>query len=122
MIRSVKFVSIPVRDQDAALEFYTTKLGFSIVTDQPFGPQRWIELRPAKGETRVVLFTGEGDEKRIGTFMPLSFECDNVDKTYEELREKGVEFDKPPTKQHWGNFAILKDQDGNKLLISSGGG
>jgi catechol 2,3-dioxygenase-like lactoylglutathione lyase family enzyme len=122
MIRSVKFVSIPVRDQDAALEFYTAKLGFSIVTDQPFGPQRWIELRPAKGETRVVLFTGEGEEKRIGTFMNLSFECDNVDKTYEELRDKGVEFDKPPTKQHWGNFAILKDQDGNKLLISSGGG
>ena len=45
MIRSVKFVSIPVRDQQAALEFYTTKLGFSIVTDQPFGAggQRWIE-------------------------------------------------------------------------------
>ncbi len=122
MIRSVKFVSIPVRDQDAALEFYTTKLGFSIVTDQPFGPQRWIELRPAKGDTRVVLFTGEGEEKRIGTFMNLSFECDNVDKTYEELREKGVEFEKPPTKQHWGNFAIFKDQDGNKLLMSSGGG
>jgi catechol 2,3-dioxygenase-like lactoylglutathione lyase family enzyme len=122
MIRCVKFVSIPVRDQEAALEFYTTKLGFSIVTDQPFGAQRWIELRPAKGETRVVLFTSEGEEKRIGTFMNLSFECDNVDKTYEELRAKGVEFEKPPTKQHWGNFAILKDQDGNKLLISSGGG
>lgn len=123
MIRSVKFVSIPVHDQDAALEFYTTKLGFAIVTDQPMGPgKRWIELRPAKGETRVVLFTGEGEEKRIGTFMNLSFECDNVERTYAELREKGVEFEKPPIKQHWGNYAILKDQDGNKLLLSSGGG
>ncbi len=120
MIRMIKFVSIPTRDQDAALEFYTTKLGFSIVTDQPFGGgQRWIEMRPPKGETRLVLFTAEGDEKRIGSFMNLSFECDNVEKTYEEFKAKGVEFEKPPTKEHWGHYAIFKDADGNKFVMSS---
>jgi hypothetical protein len=36
MIRGVKFASIPVTDQDKALAFYTEKLGFRIVTDQPF--------------------------------------------------------------------------------------
>src|SRR5262249_35173695 len=45
MIRGVKFVSIPVTDQDRALKFYTETLGFRLVTDQPFSPeQRWIEL------------------------------------------------------------------------------
>jgi catechol 2,3-dioxygenase-like lactoylglutathione lyase family enzyme len=46
MIKQIKFVSIPVEDQDRALDFYTEKLGFTIITDQPFDEkQRWIELR-----------------------------------------------------------------------------
>jgi Glyoxalase/Bleomycin resistance protein/Dioxygenase superfamily len=58
MIKSVKFVSIPVRDQNQALEFYTKKLGFQIMTDQPFGGgRRWIELRIPGADTEVVLFT-----------------------------------------------------------------
>src|SRR3979490_2022292 len=76
MIKQIKFVSIPVRDQNRALDFYTEKLGFTIITDQPFDEkQRWIELRVPKAETRVVLFTAEGEEKRIGTFMTMSYEC-----------------------------------------------
>src|SRR5947199_8069094 len=72
MIKQIKFVSIPVSDQNRALDFYTEKLGFTIITDQPFDDkQRWIELRVPKAETRVVLFTPEGDEKRIGTFMNM---------------------------------------------------
>ena len=58
MIKAVKFVSIPVRDQEQALAFYTEKLGFQILTDQPFdAKQRWIELRIPGSETKVVLFT-----------------------------------------------------------------
>ena len=83
MIKQIKFVSIPVRDQNRALIFYTDKLGFTIITDQPFNEkQRWIELRIPKAETRVVLFTSEGDEKRIGSFMNMSYTCDGIDKTY----------------------------------------
>ncbi len=44
MISHIKFVSVPVRDQNRALDFYTEKLGFTIITDQPFDEkQRWIE-------------------------------------------------------------------------------
>jgi catechol 2,3-dioxygenase-like lactoylglutathione lyase family enzyme len=67
MITHIKFVSIPTRDQDAALAFYTEKLGFRVITDQPFGPQRWIELRVGSSETRFVLFTPPGQEDRIGS-------------------------------------------------------
>src|SRR5438045_457937 len=83
MISHLKFASIPVRDQNRALDFYTEKLGFTIVTDKPFdGKQRWIELRIPKAETRVVLFTPEEHVGRIGTFSGLSFACDDVEKTY----------------------------------------
>ena len=120
MIRGVKFVSIPVRDQNRALDFYTDKLGFTIITDQPFDEkQRWIELRVPKAETRVVLFTMEGDEKKIGSMMPATFSCDDIDKTYEELKGRGVELEGPPQKQPWGTYAMFKDADGNQLVLSS---
>ena len=81
MITNIKFVSIPVRDQNRALDFYTEKLGFTIITDQPFDEkQRWIELRIPKAETRVVLYTMEGQEDRIGTFSPIVFACADVAK------------------------------------------
>src|ERR1700733_2955037 len=102
MIKAVKFVSIPVKNQDQALNFYTQKLGFQILTDQPFdGKQRWLELSIPGGETRVVLFTPTGHEERIGTFSNITFVSENVDKTYAELSSRGVEFPQPPKKEHW---------------------
>ena len=118
MITHIKFVSIPTRNQDAALAFYTEKLGFKLVTDQPFSDkQRWIEMRIGGSDTRFVLFTM--DESRIGKFFDGALACDNVEKTYEELKAKGVEFMEPPKKEHWGTFATFKDPDGNQFLLST---
>ena len=38
MIRGVKIASIPVRNQDVSLKFYTEKLGFKVATDQEMAP------------------------------------------------------------------------------------
>ena len=120
MITHVKFVSIPVKDQNKALAFYTQKLGFKVLTDQPFGEgKRWIELEVPGAETKVVLITPPGHEDRIGTFSNIDFAADNVEKTYQELKQKGVEFTVPPTKQPWGIYAQFKDPDGNEFIISS---
>ena len=120
MIRRMKFTSVPVRDQDRALNFYVNILGFILQTDQPMGPGfRWIELRPPRGETGIALFTPPGLEDRIGTFTGISFECDDVQKTFEELTAKGVEFAKPPKTESWGVAAIMKDSEGNQIVLGS---
>jgi predicted enzyme related to lactoylglutathione lyase len=120
MITQLKFVGIPTSDQQRAVRFYTEKLGFSISTDQPFGEkQRWIELRIANAGTRVVLFTPEGHENRIGTFFNGAFACDDVAATWRQLKERGVEFVSEPTKTQWGEFAVFKDPDGNQFVLSS---
>ena len=72
MIRGIKFACVPTRDQDRALKFFTEKLGFRVMTDQPFGAQRWIELGIPGAESQLVLFTPEGHEDRIGGFQPLA--------------------------------------------------
>jgi predicted enzyme related to lactoylglutathione lyase len=120
MIKAIKFTSIPVSDQNRALDFYTKKLGFQIVTDQPFdGSQRWIELSIPGAKTGLTLFTPKGHEDRVGSFTGISFECDDVQKTYEDLVAKGVEFAMPPKTEQWGTSAILKDVDGNQFVLSS---
>ena len=120
MITHVKFVGIPTRDQERALKFYTESLGFEVATDQPFNEkQRWIELRIGHSQTRVVLFTPEGHEERIGTFFNGSIACDDVEATYRQLRQRGVEFIQEPQKQPWGTFAKFKDPDGNQFVLSS---
>jgi predicted enzyme related to lactoylglutathione lyase len=120
MITSLKFMSIPVQDQDRALKFYTEKLGFKVATNQEMGPgKRWIELRIGKAETRIVLFTMDGEEGRVGTRMNCSLACDDVEATYRQLAERGVEFEGPPQKQPWGSYAIMKDSEGNRFVVGS---
>lgn len=120
MIKRIKFLGIPVRDQERALNFYTAKLGFRVLTNQQFSEaQRWIELTIPGAETGVVLFTPEGHEDRIGTFVNTSWEVDNLEKTFAELQKNGVEFAGALQEQPWGKFVIMKDSEGNQIVLSS---
>jgi catechol 2,3-dioxygenase-like lactoylglutathione lyase family enzyme len=120
MIKGVKFVSIPVRDQDRALEFYTKKLGMRVITDSPFDDkQRWIELGIPRADTKVVLFTASGQDRMIGGFMNITFVADDVVATAADLKTKGVEFVQGPHKSDWGTAAIFKDADGNVFVLST---
>lgn len=119
MIRGISIASIPVRNQDAALKFYTEKLGFKVLTDQPFNSQRWIELLIPGAESKLALFTPEGHENRIGSFQPVTFWCDDVHATVKTMKAKGVEFAAEPKTEVWGTMAIFKDVDGNQFVLSN---
>ncbi len=118
MITRADTVSIDVSDQDRALDFYTNKLGFEKLMDEPMSPEtelRWIEVAPSGAETHIVLFKPTGQEDRIGTFLNVIFHCDDIYATYEELRGRRVEFSQEPTEQPWGLWAQFKDQDNNEI-------
>lgn len=120
MIKQVKHVSIPVKNQDRAIEFYTKKLGFEIACDVPFADnQRWIEIKIPGSDTQLVLFTPQGHEDRIGTFSNIMFSCDEIEKTYENMKKRGVDFSHPPKKEPWGTYTIFKDCEGNSFCLSS---
>lgn len=122
MLKRIKFVGIPVRDQQRALEFWTRTLGLQVVTDQPMGDGgRWIELKILGAQTGIALYTPKGHEDRIGTFQNMSFLVDDVEKAYRQLSERGVEFPQPPKKQPWGTSAVFQDPDGNTFVMGDSG-
>jgi catechol 2,3-dioxygenase-like lactoylglutathione lyase family enzyme len=122
MIRGIKFVGIPVSDQDISLKFFTESMGFKVTTDQPFNEkQRWIELLIPGADTGLALFTPEGHEDRIGQFQSISFWCDDVFATANVLKSKGVVFTQEPKNETWGSAAIFKDPDGNQYVLASRG-
>ena len=117
MLKRIKFMTVPVTDQNRALEFYTKKLGLRVFTDQSMGDSRWIELQVPGAETMLVLF--QEKDHRPGATPAAVFVTDNVQTTYEGLKAKGVEFVQAPKKEHWGEHAILKDSEGNLVLIGT---
>ena len=120
MIKGIKFVGVPVRDQNVALKFYTEALGMKVMTDQPFTPQqRWIELKIPGADTGVTLFTPPGQEDRVGQFQSISFWCDDVFAEADALKKKGVRFTKEPATESWGTAAVFCDPDGNQFVLSS---
>jgi predicted enzyme related to lactoylglutathione lyase len=118
MLKRIKFATVPVENQARALDFYTKKLGLKVFTDQTMGASRWIELQVPGAETLLVLFPRANPEP--ATSVPaVVFVADNVKTTYAELQAKGVEFTQPPKKEPWGEHAILKDSEGNLIVLGT---
>jgi hypothetical protein len=55
---------------------------------------------------------------RKGTFGVAVFTCANIFATYEEMKAKGVEFTKVPTKEFYGTEATFKDDSGNWFSLA----
>jgi catechol 2,3-dioxygenase-like lactoylglutathione lyase family enzyme len=51
----LKFISVLVQDQERALDFYTTVLGFQKMADIPMGPYRWLTVTSPDGIAGVEL-------------------------------------------------------------------
>ncbi len=133
MIAKMTHVCVYVLNQERALDFYTNKLGFILKMDVPMGINaRWLTVTPPEQPDLQItlfpvavgtMFTEETkdlmkDLIEKGTFGPGVFTCNDVYATYEELKSKGVEFKKPPTKEFYGTEALFKDDSGNWFSLT----
>ena len=132
MISKMSITNIHVLDQDSAYEFYVNKLGFKLVDDIPMGPgTRWLTVSPPEQpDLQLVLFPvtvskmfpkeiAENLRELIkkGIFGCGVLTCRDIFATYEELKAKGVEFIKSPTKEFYGTEALFKDDSGNYFSL-----
>jgi catechol 2,3-dioxygenase-like lactoylglutathione lyase family enzyme len=85
-ITRIGTVLVPVSDQDAALRFFTERLGFETRIDGEFGGgERWIEVAPPGAETSLALVDSQA--------AAVSFATDDADAAHAELRAQGVDVD-----------------------------
>ncbi|NOZ52123.1 MAG: VOC family protein [Gammaproteobacteria bacterium] len=121
MISHIKLVNIVVKNQQDAIAFYTEKLGFKVIVDEPLGNDdaRWIELKPPQGQTRIILLKSDQQYVPAGGLSNIVFTTDNVEQTYFKLKTNGVLFKEPPNKQPWGLSAQFEDLDGNIFVLAS---
>ena len=117
-------VIVPVSDQDAAIAFYTEKLGFTLSADVPYAEgDRWVEVSPPGGGAAIALTTGMG-EFQPGRETGIALTSSDPKADHEELKGKGVQVDDELMGGD-GTVPLLfmfRDQDGNGLMIVEEGG
>jgi predicted enzyme related to lactoylglutathione lyase len=128
VITRMSHATVYVLDQDEALKFYRDKLGFEVRTDMTMDNGfRWLTVgAKTQPELDIILFAVKESpmfpaEKvklmrqllESGSMGPGVMAVDDCQKTYEELKAKGVEFMAPPAERFYGIEALFKDNSGN---------
>jgi catechol 2,3-dioxygenase-like lactoylglutathione lyase family enzyme len=124
-----------VHDQDAALAFYTEKLGFEVrsdVTLPELGDFRWLTVGPAGQPDFAITLMGipgppvmdAGTADQVKDLMGKGFAgtvfltTEDCQASYEELKGRGVEFSEPPEERPYGIDAGFRDPSGNSFRLT----
>jgi len=124
-----------VHDQDEALAFYTQKLGMEVrsdVTLPELGDFRWLTVGPAgQPDFAIVLMAIPGapvmeaeTAEQVRSLMAKGFAgtvfltTDDCQASYEELKDRGVEFTEQPEERPYGIDSGFRDPSGNSLRLT----
>ena len=96
MITKIGQIMLYVNNQDEAVQFWTKKVGFSVILEEDNGEgMRWIEIAPTKeAATSFVLH----NKKLIAEMQPelnlgtpsLMFFTDKLDELHKDLSDKNI--------------------------------
>jgi lactoylglutathione lyase len=118
-ISNIGVVMFTVADQDAALVFYTEKLGFEVRGDTRFGEHgemRWLEVAPPGSRAHLALNPPMFDEPGGG-----SIGVETADVLGEHARLKaigGIDLDPEPMRTPGAPLMfMLRDPDGNHVVV-----
>jgi catechol 2,3-dioxygenase-like lactoylglutathione lyase family enzyme len=131
MLNTITHSGIYVLDQDEALEFYVGKLGLEVAADVDLGFMRWLTIRVPGDPGREILLEKPGPpmhddataeqirELVTRGAMGLAFivTTDDCQRSYDELRARGVEFTDEPVEHFYGIDCGLRDPFGNALRL-----
>jgi catechol 2,3-dioxygenase-like lactoylglutathione lyase family enzyme len=134
MLKSLTNVNVWVHNQDAALSFYTDKLGMELrqdVTVPEFGNFRWLTVGLPGQDVGLALMDIPGPpvfdadtQAKLKELMAkgaaggLFFSTDDVQASYEELKSRGVEFQGEPEQQPYGIDVGFRDPSGNQIRMA----
>ncbi|MDQ6838731.1 MAG: VOC family protein [Actinomycetota bacterium] len=118
-VSNIGVAMFAVADQDAALAFYTDKLGFEVRGDTRFGENdemRWLEVAPPGSRARLALNPPMGGQPGGG-----SIGVETADVLGEHARLSavgGIDIDPEPMRTPGAPLMfMLRDPDGNNVIV-----
>lgn len=126
----VSQVTLVVRNQAVALEFYTERVGFEKKTDVALpGGGRWVSVGPKGQDLELALWEIDSavdptqkswsKDWAPGRAPPIVLRVANCAGVFDELKARGVRFLQPkPDERPWGTSATFADPDGNLFSLS----
>lgn len=114
-------MALVVSDYDEAIRFYTEKLDFILVEDTRLTEtKRWVLVRPPGKEGCCLLLAkadGAKQEKSVGNQTGgrvfLFLYTDDFQRDYHKMKERGINFVRPPKMEAYGTVAVFEDLYGN---------
>ena len=118
-VSNIGVAMFTVADQDAALAFYTEKLGWELRGDDRFGEDsemRWVEVAPPGSTARLALNPPMRDEPGGSA---IGVETTDVHAEHERLSAiDGVTISTPPMEMGGAPLMFsIADPDGNHIWI-----
>ena len=109
-------VALAVSNRKKALAFYTKKLGLDVLAED----DHWTVVGRKKGGLAIHLCEyGKPTPKSEKGNTGILFYTDGpMEKTYQELKKRGVKFSVPPEKVEWGWHCRFLDPDGNEIWLA----
>lgn len=116
-VQKIVVVSVPVTDPVRARHFYVEALGLDVIRDDSSVPgMHWIEVAPRGTDTALTLVTWF-DTMPPGSLQGLVLASDDVTGDHARLSALGVEFEQAPEVRPYGVEAVVRDPDGNRLVL-----
>jgi catechol 2,3-dioxygenase-like lactoylglutathione lyase family enzyme len=112
----ITVVSVPVSDPEQAKRFYVDTLGFELVRDDASTGLHWVQVRPSPSSASLTLVNWF-DSMPAGSLRGLVLTVDDLSAAYDRLASAGVDFESPPQNRPWAREAVLRDPDGNELVL-----
>jgi lactoylglutathione lyase len=113
----LRTVAVPVRDQNEALRFYTSVLGFDKSMDVPLGAGgRWLEVTPRAGGATLALTLAKSAAP-AGVETGIRLCTANADALRQHLLDHGASVDEVLRWPGVPPMFAFRDQDGNGLEI-----
>lgn len=112
----LELVAVPVSDVDAAKEFYTEKVGFTLDHDHRVSEtMRFVQITPPGSACSIAI--GEGiTDAAPGSAPNLQVVVSSVQDARDQLVAGGVEVS-PIQEFPWGSFVFFQDPDGNRWAV-----
>lgn len=115
-------IALLVADYDDAIEFYTTKLQFSLIADTDLGGgKRWVEIAPPNSSGSHLLLAKASNAQQqaavgsqAGGRVFLFLHTNDFWRDYHAMQANGVMFNEQPREESYGTVAVFQDLYGNK--------